>query len=190
MDNLIGDYSYITDCGIPSFSFETQIICPSCSECCNSVDKCKINFVPIISVWVFSYAIFPFTGSVFLALLIYILVRLERKRLISLPFMNRSAISLYSEDSVYCLIFTKNRLALVIYYAVAIIQGWLFSYFLQKDPSIASDWEYNLSCPENLLYCATNKNTTWLAWTPFLIVSITFLGPDFVDAFFSTTKGN
>jgi len=178
--------SYITDCGVPSFLLKSRITCPSCTMCCNSLKQCQKTSNQQVSVWIIAFVIFLVVVPSGLVLLFLVGSWLQRKGYIRLPSIKRSSLSIYNEDSVYCLIFSKDRWALLIYFAVAIIQALLFLMFLNTSDinDEATDWEYTFRCPDNSLECNNGNNTTKLGWILFFIVTIIFLGSDFVDSIF------
>jgi len=181
---------YITDCGDPSFLSSGAVFCESCSMCCNSLDKCQVNFRPIIPNKVTGYVLVGLVIPIIIYVAIYILFYGQKilKRIMIVD--DRNTLSVFNEDSVTCLIFTDNLCAWLIYASVASIQGWLFSVFLEKSDFNAqdTDWRFSFRCPNDSSECLNAGQTTTEGWIMFVLVTFFFLGTDFIDSVLQLRK--
>ena len=103
---------------------------------------------------------------------------------------DRNPLSIYNEDSVYCLIFSDNVIAWVIYISTAAIQVLAFYVFLNTLNFHDSDtvWQFPYRCPENSLECNNEGSRSTFAWIMLAIVIMLFLGADVFDSMFQLRK--
>ena len=175
--------NYITDCGAPFFSLSAKLECETCTICCNSLNQClrkdqlylslngyKILFiclaVPIAWLLFFSLVFHSFRETYF---------KILRK--------TRSSLSVFNKDSVYCLIHSDSLIAWIIYGFTALMQFLLFLIFMvgsKFDPN-DSNWIFPIFCPANDLTCVDEKEVSLGGWFVFFLITMIFLGQDFID---------
>ena len=123
--------AFIADCGKPSFTAVSPLQCESCTMCCNSWEKCQVNQKERISMETIGYL----TASMVpigIAIIMAIMFQIKRKGFLSFFKDDRDPLSIYNEDSVYCLVFSNNLLAWAIYLVTVVIQALAFWIFLKR----------------------------------------------------------
>jgi len=182
--------SFITDCGDPSFLISTPLVCKSCTICCNSLNQCQKNVESTIPVEVTGYVICSTLLPLIITALLYILQYIQNRGFLLFLQEGRRSLSIYNEDSVYCLIFSSNRLAWLIYILTGTIQALILYMFLKSSNfhDSETDWKYTMRCPANSLTCDDEAFRPWYGWALFFVVTILFLGSDFIDSFLQLRK--
>jgi len=164
--------SYIVDCGNPAYLLPNskKISCTTCTICCNSEGKCQENidfdvYLPTVALFAF-----PFVVSI----IFYILSRTDIVRCKKQPTL------ICSDDSVYCFIFSDQRIARLVHIITAGIQFSLFAVYLEASnlQSEKTDWLFTFRCPENNIDCKDEKTRSWAGWFLFAIVTTSYLGTD------------
>lgn len=94
----------------------------------------------------------------------------------------RSLTTIYQNNSVYCLIFSKNFLGRCILVVTIFIQGSILYVFLRASRLIGSnnDWRFSFLCLKNSMVCLDQNKVTVGGEVLFYFVTITYLGVDFV----------
>lgn len=169
--------SYITDCGFPQYSLPGSLECESCTTCCNSDDRCQFARswakLPIQVVGVmFAHAV-PLS-------LIFISIMITKKKTGGGNLKSDAII--FAKDSVYHFILSEEKVAKVIFVCTAVIQFLLYYFFLEPSElrSENTDYQFSFICAENDLECRDLRSVGTLGWIMFSIVTIIYLGPDFV----------
>ncbi|KAL7552708.1 hypothetical protein ACHAWF_015942 [Thalassiosira exigua] len=200
-----GDYSYITDCGVPS-AFETPFWCEDCTMCCNMEENCypttetdvqKLSevfprgFTTYMSfTWVFFLCVCAFCCVVALISFVYDRCKsksrreLGAQRQLSWLFRRDSAFAIKNigEDSVYQFFLTTNRAGWV--YALAVLgsQLWaLFIFVIGAEFELSddnSDLVYTFSCPRDQNSCYDRADLTWQGWAVFMVLMAAHLLED------------
>lgn len=181
--------AFIADCGEPSFLLSSPLSCPSCTMCCNSLNLCQQNLkitLPFQKLAIIVVTLVPI-GITFVAVVMF---QFKKKGYFSWFADNRSLLSIYNEDSVYCLIFSNNLLAWFAYFLTATIQAIAFYLFLLKsnfnDDDTAVQFTYR--CPTNSVDCQNEATDSALGWFMLTMALVYFLGADFVDSFHQLCK--
>lgn len=177
---------YITDCGDPFYLLQSPLVCPSCTICCNSDQRCQTNLNFAMKV--------PSLGFL-LALIVPVIVTLvtaiacggnncHRSHLMAKFSDDGHYSCLFTTDSVYPLIFTDSILGWLIYASTAIVQSLLFYVFLSSSDfqSDDTDWLFTKICHENTLDCQDTSSVTPFGWIMLAIVTLTFLAGDLVKS--------
>lgn len=169
-------HDFITDCGSPSFLLQNPIECKSCTMCCNSEGKCKLNIdwnleIPTIAILV------TITLPVIILLVGYII---SKRKIQSF----RSISTIYQNNSVYCLIFSRNRLGWSITIVTICIQFGILYVFLQASRFGVdnTDWRYSFLCLRNDDECLDRNSIEIYGEILFYVVTISYLGVDFVQS--------
>lgn len=173
--------TFITDCGDPSFSLPSPLICSSCTMCCNSEKKCQQNKVQKTPIWATAFLV-GFMVPVAVGTLKYLILRTRAKNVNFSLFENRDPLSIYSKDSVYCFVLCNNMVAWIAYVATATIQMLLFFVYLQASNirNEDSDWQFSVLCPGNSIQCDDENTVGTNGWILFLAVTILYLGSDII----------
>lgn len=189
--------AFITDCGEPSFSSKSlPIQCESCTMCCNSLDTCQINIEWKTPVQRFGFLLVSFVPIGLMPMLV-ILFKLNQRGYFNFKSCwdreeERNPLSVYSEDSVYCLIFSSHPLAWCIFVGTATVQALAFNIFLIRSNFNDSDstWNYTFRCPgnSNSIQCSNDSSKTVLGWIMFSVLVLGFLGSDFIDGLLQLRK--
>ena len=180
---------YITDCGDPSYKLQSPLICPSCTVCCNSDKLCQENIV-----WDFPIWLTAIVASLILPVIIismaFGLFYMHSFGVIVLPFIDRSAVFNYNDDSVYSFIFSRSWIAKAIYVGTMIIQIMIFVVFLQASNFSSDDtaWQYSIRCPRNKINCEDESSVNAFGWFLFVVVTALNLGVDFVNSILQLQK--
>lgn len=181
--------AYITDCGEPSFLLSAPLKCKSCTMCCNSLDQCQVNREWKIPAEYIGYLILSLV-PVAIVILAWLVFRAKKRGFFLFFKDDRNPLSIYNEDSVYCLVFSNSRLAWIIYSATAIIQALAFYSFLKRsnfnDEETA--WQFTYRCPDNNMECDDESNKTSFGWFMLIMVLTFFLGADYVDSMLQLRK--
>ena len=173
---------YITDCGNPSFLLASRVKCMSCTICCNSLEMCQLNSelsLPVQTMGYISSVAVPIGVIIVLSLVIA-----ARRQGYLASFSDNSHFpSLYNADSIYCMIYSNNIWAWLMYAATVIIQAMLFYLFLVRSNfgDDETDWQFTMRCSEHD-GCEDEKSSSPFGWTMLFIVIISFLGNDIVKS--------
>ena len=173
--------SFITDCGNPSYLIGTAVTCDSCTMCCNSDGQCQVTDPFAIEIW--QSAIVVALGPPILTLALgYILWKIKRQVFSNMVLHDRDLDTAYSDDSVYCFILSKNKIAWTIHFVTAIIQMLLFAMYLNSSNALRknSDFVYTYRCPDNNFDCEHQSSVTTIGWIAFGIVLAFHQGRDLV----------
>ena len=175
---------FIADCGEPSFALPSPLVCKSCTICCNSEKKCMRNFPMNYLDW--EVVLFVCGG---LALL-YFVYLVSRTRFLAYFGDERSPSSIFSDDSVYCFIFTKSHVAHLIYLVTGGLQiAMLIQFLVASDPNNPdSDWEFTITCPSNNMECQEENSVNESGWVLFAVLNFLFLGTDIMNALLQLGK--
>ena len=169
--------SYISDCGRPFFNLPAALSCKSCSMCCNSLEKCQLNQNSLrISVLAIGYMV-PLIFAVGVTLIIVVIVHLTNSKNAG------KLIAQHKLDTVYCLIFSNNLLAWILYIITVTIQTLAFWIFLKRSNfnDKETEWSFTYRCSENNEQCINEGFRTWFGWVILVVMLIYFLGSDFID---------
>ena len=175
--DLKSNAQFITDCGEPSFALPAPLECTSCTICCNSEDKCMRNFPMNYLDW----EVVPFVcGGIALLYFVYFVFR---TRFLAYFGDERSPSSIFSDDSVYCFVFTNSHVAHLIYVVTAALQmAILFQFLRASDPNNPdSDWEFTMTCPSNSMECLDENSVNSGGWFLFTVLNFLFLGTDILN---------
>lgn len=175
---------FITDCGDPSFLLPSRITCMSCTICCNSLSFCQINSELRLSVETTGYVSSALVPIGMAAIIGYFILIARKQNLVSFLQDIENFSFCYNQDSVYCMIFTNNIFAWVIYLTTTIIQILLYNVFLVRSNfwHDETDWEFTMRCSENNDDCIDENSSTVVGWLMLYIVIVSFLGHDLVTS--------
>ena len=187
--------TYITDCGRPSFLLDRPLRCEACTMCCNSEEVCQERGEENMIIWVeaiLTVIVIPIAFIVLGA----IILKMTRMLKSGTLYKNRVSQSLYSNESVYCFIFSKSKLAWTLYIVTASIQLWLFATYLHASnvKNKNTDFQFNFKCLGNSLECQDVSTIDAGGWVLFFVIVIFYLGRDFtmscLQLLSSLTLGN
>lgn len=180
-ENLIN--AFISDCGHPSYKLLSPLECKSCTMCCNSNEKCQINQTVEISVETLGFSLVSFF-PIFIAVMMYIMFQAKKRGYLSCLKDNRSPFSIYNEDSIYCLIFSDNALAWMVYSCTVTLQALAFYIFLKRSnfADANTEWVFTYRCHEHSVECFDEGSRSIFGWFMLVVMLIYFLGEDFIDS--------
>ena len=163
--------TYITDCGEPSFLLEEIVRCTSCTMCCNSNGFCQE--ISDLNMWVRIITILVIPVGLFLLWKV-------------IGMKERDPLEIYSDDSVYCFLLTKNWFAWVLHLLTLGLQLFLYQRFLGASNvrSEDTDWNFTFVCPGNDIECEDEKDVSIQGWFSLFIVTFTYLGEDFLKSLY------
>ena len=175
--------AFIADCG------KSTLICDACTMCCNALNKCQVQLTWRTPVEQFGYMLVSLV-PIGIVTIMFILFQLKKKGWCSLFKDRRAPLSIYNEDSVYCLIFSKSIIAWIIYTATATIQAMAFYIFLRRsnfhDKNTA--WVFTYQCNANSIDCVNKSTRTSFGWFILTMALIFFLGADYADSIHQLRK--
>ena len=183
-----GDSDYVTDCGDPNWHLESPLICETCTMCCNSEEECQLKDPTVLEISeLFSIVILI---PVICTLLFILLVK-KKKNVITYLFVDdRDPETVYSNDSIYCFILSKNKRGYVIYLTTIITQIMIFTMFLDDSrfDKDNTEWLFGYKCPSNEAECVIDKSDSYFGVGFFFIIGITFLARDIVTSLLQIRK--
>ena len=171
--------TFITDCGNPSVLSTGAIDCKSCTMCCNSEGACQeqlLFWIPIRP----ETAVVVLTVPFVVMILSFIILRIKQTNISNDLMSKRDPKTIYEDDSVYCFVLSKKKLAWLLYLITATIQIWLFATYLDASNLLNedSDFQFNFRCPDNSLMCDDESTVGRDGWALFYIVVLLYLGRD------------
>ena len=183
---------YITDCGDPFYNLRFELECESCTMCCNSDGACQVNIhwpIPVGSLAFLVAVLAPFGILIISSVILKLKTMAILTEVLGDHTDEAEPFSVFKDDSVYCLILSKNLKAWFIYACTLLLQTGIFVMFL-----IASsfnfeetDWRYTFRCLSNEETCEDTSSTTLTGWVFFGIVVVAFLAVDFVLGYHQIT---
>lgn len=182
-------FSYIADCGNPSFLLDRKLTCPGCTVCCNSLDQCQRNNTMPLNIQLLASLVI-IVGLAAMPTLFFLFMKIK-SFLIDMEFGNhRDPMSIYNKDSVYCLVFAKNGFAWFIYILTLAIQFSMFSLFLSKSDfnNPDTDWVFTMRCPDNSIECGDEMNRSLLGWILFYVITFLFTASDLMNSVLQLVK--
>ena len=183
------DFEYRSDCGNPSFLLKKELKCDSCTICCNSLDLCQANVFLGLPVHEVNF-ITTFSFLIVTSLIWFAVSQLKKMGFFEWLQDHRSPLSIYSKDSVYCLIFSDSILAWFIYAFTVGVQTCILVLFLLKSNfnDDDTDWAYTMRCPGNREDCITDAGRTAQGWFLFSAITIIFTASDLLDSTWQLRK--
>lgn len=177
--NRTENYSYISDCATPNYKLSNPLECDSCSMCCNSENKCQEN-----RHWPFSIPSIAWMVTFLLPIAILLVAFIISKILTRFSQPGHSLSNIYQNNSVYCLIFSKNFFGWCISVVTIFIQGSILYVFLRASRLTGSnnDWRFSFRCLKNNMECLDQNKVTVAGEFLFYFVTISYLGVDFVQS--------
>ena len=172
--------AYVTDCGQPNFALEEDLLCETCTMCCNSLSECQATQGLRISLNVaggLCLVLIPL--SVFL----WHFIRLWlSRRFKAVPAYILKATP-WASDSIYHFVHSDKIQARFLFFITAGFQLSLYYFYLAPSELTNEDTDYQFSfrCPpSNLMNCIEVDEVGNLGWMMFVFVTLIYLGPDFV----------
>lgn len=171
---------YISDCGDPLFHLPSLLSCPSCTMCCNSLEKCQENKELKTRFWIMAIFGLP----VFTASVRFIIVKAGIDIFHVFNDIETEPFHVLTLDSVYCFILTKSIMAWILYLVTVVIQVLLFAEYIGASSvkSENTDWNFTFRCPRNTIECEDESSRTRNGWILFFLVTGSYLGADFVKS--------
>ena len=125
-----------------------------------------------------------------IAMIMAIMFQIKKKGFLSFFKDDRDPLSIYNEDSVYCLIFSNNLLAWVIYLVTVVIQALSFWIFLKRSnfDDEKTEWAFPYLCNANNRVCIYDGSRSPFGWFMLVVILIYFLGTDFVNSMLQLRK--
>ena len=171
--------NFITDCGNPSFLLGDAIDCETCTMCCNSEKECQERMKKSMSIW--KEALYVAIMSPLAVMILGAVCLRMKRKLKSFAFVKaRDSTTLYDNQSVYCFVFSKKKLAWVLYFVTAGIQLWLFVTYLTASnvSNEDTDFQFNFRCLGNSFECIDENDVSFGGWILFFVVLLFYLGRD------------
>lgn len=171
--------SYISDCEDPSFLLAKELVCETCSMCCNSEKKCQQNRKMSIPLNALAFMA-AFGVPIYFLFQHGVVTKLRKKGILSLIEDKRDPLTLYQNDSVYCFMYTTSITAITIDIATTLIQIGLLSLYLSASNLLnkKSDWQFSFNCPRNSLTCIDTNTVSLMGWIIFVFMTFFHLGKD------------
>ena len=175
--------NFIADCAAPSL-LPRPLECTTCTMCCNSEDICQNKNYWAIPVWLLTIiwtVIFP----IFLTCLAFVIIKTRRHICHVVLKDNRDPLTIYSDDSVYCLILSSDPIGWIIYAVTLATQVVLYITFLQASSDVDKDSDYKFTyyCTANSIDCQDKNAVGLTGRLIFFIVTIVFLSDDFLKGY-------
>ena len=183
---------FISDCGNPSFLLGKAVECESCSMCCNSDDVCQENkpwSLPIEDLSIIFSIVIPMG----VAMVIFFIMKATKGSRLESFVQERDILKDYSEDSVWCFIFTNSLVAALIYFMTAFTQISLFAAYLHASSLdfVFSSNAYPFVCPDNIFECKQihDNSVGKFGWLMFFVVTVLYLAKDLGMSVMQIVKG-
>ena len=152
--------------------------------CCNSDEQCQVTdpFAIPIDTRLLQYALGPLIVVLIFG---YILWKSINKLVFSIALHGRDLDTIYSDDSVYCFLLSKNKIAWMIQIFTAIFQMSLFATYIDSSNALREDTDfvYTFRCPDNNIKCQDQSSVSVGGWILFYVVTLLHLGGDFALSF-------
>jgi len=155
----MGDSDYVTDCGNPNWHLQDPLICDGCTMCCNSEEECLVTDPNIMTNGLLFFIIII---VLVICILLFIFCVKKKKNVITYLFVDdRDPETVYSNDSIYCFIFSRNKRGYFIYFMTIAVQLSVFSTFLKSSElRDDTDWKYSFKCLSNDIECLVQRTDT------------------------------
>lgn len=175
------DFDYISDCGSPFYLLPEPLECTSCTMCCNSDGDCQLNSPWELSIVVTAFIV-VLCSPIALGLM---LIALSKLRNWSREIKNDDIVALFNSDSIYFLIFSRNRVAWAVYILTLIFQSSIHLVFLKASNFTfeETDWRFSFKCQANTIECIDENSVSIHGELLFYCATLAFLGADFVKSF-------
>ena len=171
--------NFIADCAEPFYLLSAPLICDSCSMCCNSDGICQDKNYWSLPIWISVVIWVVAVPVIFIA--IYVAIIMKRSWIcLNRWIQNRDPTTVYSEESVYCLILGSDPKGWIIYFITALVQVSLFTLFLMasSDKNADSDYKFTFYCSDSTRNCEDENTVDLIGRALFFIVILIFLGQD------------
>jgi len=178
----------MTDCGTPAYALpmNSAVTCETCTACCNSDEICQKNRIWALDI-VLVGAIVLFAAPFGFGLGFFIMFVLCRRYGMNDP---RDPLEIYDPDSSYCLIFSDDKIAWIVYVITYFIQVSFFYLFLSASSftHVSSDWQFTLVCAGSNTECIDLNTVTSYGWFLFYVLTFSTLGPDLANSIYQIRK--
>jgi len=192
-----GQFSFITDCGVPT-DFEEPLTCVNCDVCCNVDGNCHVNEEMFIEKFGFTTW---FQFSWLLSLVLFVLFCLVAmlsyyyQKGSFLPSDSQSdlfsdqimldAVETIGNDSVYSFVLSNCSCAWVIFSVTWVLQVLMDLVFIMAATldftNDGSQFVYAFKCPAFMDKCKDEDNSDMIGWLFFALLMIGHVLADFVN---------